>query len=162
MRRHAGFSLMEVLVAITIIGILATLAIPSLLNRRVMDEIATAIPLADLAKAPVAASWAAVQSFPFDNAAAGLPAAEKIVNNYVRSVAVADGAIRITFGNQANRTIEGKVLTLRPAVVEDAPVVPVTWVCGNASGPDKMTVKGENRTDIPDAYLPFNCRSPGR
>ena len=162
MRRHAGFSLMEVLVAVTIIGILATLAIPSLLHRRVMDEIATALPLADLAKAPVAASWAAVQSFPVDNAAAGLPAPEKIVNNYVRSVAVADGAIRITFGNQANRTIEGKVLTLRPAVVEDAPVVPVTWVCGNASGPDRMTVKGDNRTDIPDAYLPFNCRSPGR
>jgi len=51
------------------------------------------------------------------------------------------------------------VLTLRPAVVEDAPIVPVTWVCGHAAPPGKMTVKGENKTDIPITYLPFRCRA---
>jgi len=50
------------------------------------------------------------------------------------------------------------VLTLRPAVVADAPVVPVAWVCGNSTAPDKMTVQGENRTDIPMTFLPFKCR----
>jgi type IV pilus assembly protein PilA len=159
---HDGFGLMEVLVAVTIVGILATLAIPGMLNRRVMDEIASAMLLADLAKTPVAASWAATQSFPADNAAAALPPADRIVNNYVRAVAVQDGAISITFGNKANSAIDGKTLTLRPAVVEDAPVVPVTWVCGNATAPDKMTIKGDNRTDVPDAYLPYACRGPGR
>jgi type IV pilus assembly protein PilA len=50
------------------------------------------------------------------------------------------------------------VLTLRPAVVEDAPVVPVAWVCGHASVPAKMTVRGTNRTDVPVRYLPMRCR----
>ena len=71
---------------------------------------------------------------------------------------VQDGAIHITFGNRANNSIKGKILSLRPAVVSDAPIVPVAWVCGNATAPEKMTVKGVNRTDIPFTYLPFKCR----
>ena len=74
-------------------------------------------------------------------------------------VQMQDGAIHITFGNRANGLITGKILTIRPAVVEDAPVVPVVWVCGTAETPDKMTVKGENKTNIPAAYLPFSCRA---
>jgi type IV pilus assembly protein PilA len=153
---------MEAMVAVAVIAILATLAIPSYLNRIIRDEIAAAVQLADIAKAPVALSWTATQAFPLDNAAAGLPPAAKIVNNYVKAVAVQDGAIQIRFGNNANGVINGKILTLRPAVVEDAPIVPVEWVCGNANTPDKMTVKGENRTDVPVNYLPLNCRSLGR
>jgi type IV pilus assembly protein PilA len=42
--------------------------------------------------------------------------------------------------------------------VEDAPVVPVTWVCGYATAPEKMTIKGENKTNIPPGYLPIRCR----
>ena len=68
------------------------------------------------------------------------------------------GAIHVTFGNRAHSTIAGKILTLRAAVVEDAPIVPITWVCGYASAPDKMTIKGENKTNIPPGYLPARCR----
>jgi hypothetical protein len=77
----------------------------------------------------------------------------------ITSVAIQNGAINITFGNKANNVILGKVLTLRPAVVEDAPIVPVTWVCGYATAPEKMTVKGENQTNIPPGLLPIRCRS---
>ncbi|MCK7580693.1 MAG: pilin [Chromatiales bacterium] len=94
-----------------------------------------------------------------DNAAAGLPAADKIVNNYISSVSVRDGAIDITFGNRAHGQINGKILTLRAAVVEDAPIVPVTWVCGYAAAPDKMTMTAGNNTGIPMRYLPLKCRS---
>jgi type IV pilus assembly protein PilA len=160
-RRRRGFTLMEMMVVVAIIAILATLAIPGNLNRRIMDEITSAVPLADIAKPPIALGWAAAQEFPADNASAGLPSADKIVNTYINAVAVQNGAIQITFGNSANSLIAGKVLTLRPAVVEDAPIVPITWICGNASAPDKMTIKGENKTSVPVIYLPFNCRSPG-
>ena len=44
------------------------------------------------------------------------------------------------------------------AVVEDAPVVPVAWVCGHAKAPDNMTAQGRDRTDVPAQYLPINCR----
>jgi type IV pilus assembly protein PilA len=154
-----GFTLMEMAVVMAIIAILALMAVPSYQDRIVRDQIVSGLPLADIAKAPIALSWATVQSFPADNAAAGLPPAEKVVNNYISSVAVQAGAIHITFGNSVNGIIKGKTLSLRPAVVADAPIVPVAWVCGDAPGPGQMTVKGENKTDIPANYLPVNCRS---
>jgi len=158
-RRRDGFTMVEMMVVVGVIAILALIAAPSFQNQIVRDQINTALPLADIVKAPLAASWTVAQSFPADNAAAGLPSADKIVNNYINAILVRDGAIHITFGNRANGLIQGKILTIRPAVVEDAPVVPVTWVCGTAEGPGKMTVKGENRTNIPAGYLPFNCRA---
>lgn len=159
MRRSGGFSLIEMMVVIAVIGILALMAAPNFHDTIVRNEIKEALPLADIARQPVAATWAAVQLFPRDNAEALLPPPEKIVSNLIKSVAIRDGAINITFGNRANGIINGKVLTLRPAVVEDSPVVPVAWVCGSAEAPDKMTVKGKNETNIPDTFLPFNCRA---
>jgi len=161
-RSHDGFTMIEIAVVLAIVGVLALLVVPSFQDRIARDQIISATPLADIAKAPVALSWAALQAFPADNASAGLPPAEKIVNNFISSVVVDAGAIHITFGNSANGLIKGKILTLRPAVVLDAPVVPVAWVCGDAAGPGQMTVKGENKTNIPVNYLPYNCRGPDR
>ena len=154
-----GFTMMEMMAVVAVIGILAVLAVPSYLDRIVREQIKAALPLADIARQPVAASWALTQTFPADNAAAGLPPAEKIVANFVSAVAVEDGAIHITFGNRVNRAVAGKLLTLRPAVVEDAPVVPVAWVCGYAEAPDKMTIHGTNMTSIPAPLLPPECRA---
>jgi type IV pilus assembly protein PilA len=157
--RSRGFTLLELMVVVGIVAILALLAIPTYQDKAIRDQIAEALPLADIAKPPVALSWALTQSFPANNTAAGLPLAEKIVNNYISAVTIENGAIHITFGNHANRAILGKILTLRPAVVDDAPIVPVTWVCGFATPPDKMTVRGENRTSLPPGWLPIKCRA---
>lgn len=153
-----GFTLIEMLVVLAIIAILAMVALPNTTDRVVRAQIAEALPLADIAKAPIASAWKLAQSFPADNAAAGLPVADKIVNNFISSVAVDNGAIHITFGNRANILLKDKILTLRPAVVEGEPVVPVVWVCGAASAPGQMTIKGEEKTNIPANYLPMICR----
>lgn len=160
--RRPGFTVIEMMVTIAIIAILSAVAIPTYLDRIVRQQIESALPLADIAKRPIAASWAVTQTFPSDNTAAGLPVAEKIVNNYVSAMSVQDGAINITFGNRAVSTLSGKILTLRPAVVEDAPVVPVAWVCGPADVPSKMTAKGVNQTTVPNVYMPLDCRSHSR
>lgn len=159
--RRRGFTLTEMMVVIVVIGILAMMAVPTFQERIIREQIVAAVPLADIAKPPIAAAWATTQLFPPDNAAAGLPTADKIVNNFVNSLSVRDGVISLTLGNRAHNAIIGKTLTIRPAVVEDAPIVPVTWVCGNAPGPDKMTIKGENKTTVPNQYLPLGCRAPG-
>lgn len=153
-----GFTLIEMLVVLAIIAILAMVALPNTQDKIIRSQIAESLSLADIAKTPVAAAWAIAQSLPTDNAAAGLPVADKIVNNYIRELSIENGAIHIVFGNRANLLLKDKILTLRPAVVADAPVVPITWICGNATAPDKMTIKGENKTNIPDRYLPLLCR----
>lgn len=158
--RNAGFTLVEMMVVVGILAILALMAIPGYQDKFIRDQIVEALPLADIAKAPVAKSWGATQSFPADNAGAGLPAADKIVSNFISSVSIEAGAIHMTFGNRANAAIKGKVLTLRAAVVEDTAIVPVAWVCGFAAVPRNMATRSANKTTIPASYLPVNCR-PG-
>ena len=91
-----GFTLMEMLAVLAIIAILAMMAVPSYMDRIVRQQIEAALPLAEIAKKPVAEAWAQLRVLPADNAAAALPAAEKIVNNYVSSLSIQDGAIKIT------------------------------------------------------------------
>lgn len=157
-RGWCGYTLMEMMAVLAIITILALMAVPSYLDRIVRQQIEAALPLADVAKKPIADSWSLLHAFPAENVAAGLPTADKIVSNYVTSLVVKDGAIHMTFGNRVNKAIMGKVLSLRPAVVVDAPVVPVAWVCGKAQVPDKMTAFGSDQTTVPAELLPGACR----
>ncbi len=156
--RTAGFTLLEVMVVVGIVAILALLALPSYVDSLIRNQVVEALPLADIAKKPIALAWSTAQAFPPDNASIGLPSPDKVVSNLVSSTVVQDGAIHMTFGNRAHGRLKGAVLTFRPAVVEDAPVVPVAWVCGFARAPDKMTLRGENRTNVPPQYLPASCR----
>ena len=156
-----GFSLLELMIVIAIIVILALVALPGVPDKFVRDQIVDAVKLADVAKVPVSLLWATTSTMPVNNAAAGLPAADQIVNNYISSVAVESGAIQITFGNHANANIRGKMLTLRPGVIPASPIVPVAWVCGNAEPPVNMTAMGLNKTNLALKYLPINCRSSG-
>lgn len=158
MRGRRGFTLIELLMVLAVVAILATLAVPSMQDRLVREQIVEAAKLADVAKPAVAAQWKALHTMPADNAAAGLPAPDRIVSALVSSVRVEQGAVHLSFGNRAHGALLGKTLTLRPAVVDDAPIVPVTWVCAGTAAPAPMTVHGTDRTDVPTRYLPLNCR----
>ena len=143
---------------VAIIAILALMAVPIYRDKFIREQVVEAMRLTEIAKKPIAAAWAATQTIPDDNAAIGLPVSDKVVSNYVKSLTVESGAIHVVFGNQASGALRGMTLSLRPAVVEDAPIVPVAWVCGYAAAPEKMTVKSVNRTDVPKVWLPVNCR----
>jgi type IV pilus assembly protein PilA len=160
MRTHvAGFTLIELMVAVAVVAILATLALPSFQGPMVRQQVVDSAAVINVGKAAVSGKWTVTQKLPVDNADAGLPDADKLVGNYVASMTVEGGALHVVFGNQVNGVIKGKTLTFRPAVVDDAPMVPVAWVCGHAPTPDKMSAKGTNRTDVDAKYLPLNCRA---
>jgi type IV pilus assembly protein PilA len=96
---------------------------------------------------------------PADNAAAGIPPHDKIVGNVVKDVNVDAGAITLTYGNNASKALDGRLLTLRPAIVPGQPLVPIAWICHEVPVPNGMELKGGvNRTDIPSAQLPVECR----
>ena len=155
-----GFTLLEMMVVISILAILLLMAVPVTQDATIRKQIDNAIPLADIAKKPIDDAWKITQTLLPNNAAAGLPVPEKIVNQHIKAVAIEHGAIHITFGYRASGTIKDKILSLRPAIVEDAKIVPITWICGNADAPDPMTIKGQNKTNVPERYLPFACRAP--
>lgn len=159
MKTQDGFTLIELMIVIAIIGVLATMAVPSYQERFIRAQIAEGIGLADFAKENVNSYFRANKRMPGSNAEAGLPPAQKIVGNYVTAVEVKDGAIHITLGHRVNRNVAGKVLSLRPAAVEGYPQVPLAWNCGIASAPQGMKTFGENRTDLATHLLPVDCRS---
>lgn len=142
---------------LAVIAILAMIAIPSQMDRIVKEQVIEGIKLAELATKSVDAHWTATGQLPENNESLNLPVAEKIVSARVSSVTIDKGAVHIKFGNQASGSLHGKVLSLRPAVVDDAPAVPITWVCAQGKVPDKMSLKGENRTDISSDKLPLRC-----
>ena len=155
---QAGFSVIEMMVVVAIIGILAMVAIPSSMGRIIKEQLLAAIPLSDAAKEPIAAQWKALKTLPVDNTEAGLPTPDKVVSNFISKLEVANGVIHMTFGNKAHAQLKGKILSIRPAVITESNAVPIAWVCGNAKAPDKMTVMGSNNTNIEEKYLPFACR----
>ncbi|HYN55130.1 MAG TPA: pilin [Methylotenera sp.] len=156
--KHRGFSIIEMMVVVAIIAILAMIAIPSSIGRIVKEQITAAMPLADVAKLPIASNWMQTKTLFANNDAASLPAPDKIVSNFISATEVQNGAIHMTFGNKANAQIQGKILSFRPAVIPESQLVPIAWVCGNAKAPEKMTLSGDNRTNIPEEFLPVLCR----
>ena len=153
-----GFTMIELLVVIAVVAILATLAMPSIQQRSIRVQVAEGRTLAQFAQQAIQAQYSASQAMPADNAAAGLPPADHIVGNVVTGLAVRNGAIVLTFGNQAIGGLAGHKLSLRPAVVDGYPQVPIAWVCGTANVPDKMTAAAPNETDLPAGWLPLGCR----
>jgi len=161
LRRRLAFSftMIELMVVVGVIAVLALLAAPSISDRIVRDQIVEASKLIEFAKPPIQVSWTTLATMPVDNDAAGLPPATSIVNNVVSAVAIESGAIQVTFGNRANAALRGKILSFRPGVVEASPIVPITWVCGHASPPVPMNARGLDKTNVPERYLPLNCRA---
>jgi type IV pilus assembly protein PilA len=164
LHRVRAFTLIEVMVVVAIIAVLALMAVPNFSDRIVRAQIVEAAILADIAKDPVMAYWRTsavppntVRHMPPDNSAAALPNADKIVSKYISSVTVENGSLHLQFGNSAHSAIKGKILTLRPAVVEDAPIVPASWICSAGKVPNNMTLKGNDKTNIEKRYLPRNC-----
>ena len=158
MHTNKGFTLIELMIVVSIVGILATIAMPSYQERFIRAQVAEAIGLADFAKENVAAYYRANKRMPKNNADAGLPPADKIVGNYVVSLNVNEGAIHVQFGNRVNKNAAGKVLSIRPAVVAAYPQVPIAWNCGGAEAPAGMKTFGTNQTTLPGHFLPVDCR----
>lgn len=158
-RAQGGFSLVEMLIVLALIGLLGAMLIPGLKEASLRKQVQEGTALSALGKTGVQQAWMLTGEMPKDNKAAGIPDKEKIVGNVVSAVEVKDGAVTITFGNNAGKSLEGKKLTYRPAIMPGEPMVPIAWICHRVAIPKGMELKGEDATDIPMLWLPVECRS---
>lgn len=154
-----GFTLIELMIVVAIIGVLAVHAVPSFQETMVRSQIAEAINLSENIKKAITEYYYNYKQFPQHNEMAGIPKAEHLVGNFVTNMQVENGAIHITLGNRINALFNGKILTLRPAFVAENLNSPISWLCGYAEPVNKMVAQGENKTNVSPINLSINCRS---
>ena len=157
--RQSGFTLIELMIVVAIIGILASIAIPAYQDYTIRAQVTEAFSLASELKGRIQEYRKERGTLPSNNGAAGVPDPDKLIGNYVTRVEVAQGAINVTFGNFANKNLEGQIVTLQPIVVKGSPASPMSWRCGYREVPKGMEAVGENRTNLDRRYLPTSCRS---
>jgi type IV pilus assembly protein PilA len=163
---NSGFTLIELMVVVAIIGILAALAVPAYQRYTIRAQVAEGITLGSKAKVPVVDAFLQSGQPPADRAAAGLTAdAGDTQGRFVSGVDIEDGTIIVSFGNDAHGAISGSVLTVVPYETEDNTIV---WRCAFAAAPDGLSVMGTAAgsgtapllpTTVAEAYLPATCRS---
>jgi type IV pilus assembly protein PilA len=158
MKNKKGFTLIELMIVVSIIGILAAIATPqySVYMRR--SEVADALSMGSHVKEHITAYYVENLDFPENNKKTGLPEPSKLIGNRITSVTIVDGAFHIKFGNKSSKLLQNKILTFRPATVNNSPTSPISWLCGYATPVEGMSAIGQNKTDIPTEYLTSTCK----
>jgi type IV pilus assembly protein PilA len=159
LQKIPGFSLLELMVVLAVIALLSMMAVPSYVSSTAKDQVNESLGLVTNLKVPVELFYRLSGKFPANNVEASIPAADKLLGNYVQAIVLENGAFHLAFGNKAVPALQGKVLTVRMLFVQDSPVSPVSWVCGYSLIPHGMSAAGENRTTVSQALLPPSCRA---
>ncbi len=157
--KRTGFTLIELMIVVAIIGILASISIPAYQDYTLRAQVVEAFSITGELKLSISDYYKDRGRFPSDNEEAGVPMPDHLIGNYVSKVEVIDGAMHVELGNYVNTQLMGQMITIRPIFVSASPTSPISWVCGYRKPPDGMEAVGEDRTTLELKHMPASCRS---
>lgn len=137
-----GFTLIELMIVVAIIGILVAIAVPAYLDYAIRAQISEGLGISASARTATSEYFMNHGTYPANNTEAGVAAAGSISGKYVASIAVASDVISVVFGNDANGKIQGQTVTMTADTTASGSV---RWVCASAGV-------------IPAKHLPASCR----
>ncbi len=141
-KTQQGFTLIELMIVVAIIGILAAVALPAYQDYTKRSHVAEGLTLASGAKTAVVEYYSSEGAYPSTNAAAGLAGSAAITGNAVTGVNVGtSGVITVTFNSKVE---SGKKIALTPTDTGGG----ITWECA------PLATDGVNAK-----FLPSNCRN---
>ncbi|HGG8399426.1 TPA: pilin [Neisseria meningitidis] len=161
-----GFTLIELMIVIAIVGILAAVALPAYQDYTARAQVSEAILLAEGQKSAVTEYYLNHGEWPANNSSAGVAtSASDIKGKYVQSVEVKNGVVTATMASSnVNKEIKGKKLSLWAKRQNGS----VKWFCGqpvtrnnakaNAANADDVAKTGTDSEKINTKHLPSTCR----